>query len=72
MTSSRKYAEIAAVALGKMLQKGFSSKDAADIVESVLADATREQMEERAPPRGGGRSCGCDSALLGCSMPPRR
>ena len=42
MTSTRKYAEIAAVALSKMLRAGADSGKVADIVESVLADATRE------------------------------
>ncbi len=45
MTSNRKYAEIAAAALGKMLPPGTDSKDVADIVESILADATREHEE---------------------------
>ena len=46
MTSSRKYAEIAAAALGKMLRAGADSGKVADIVESVLADATRERDED--------------------------
>ena len=45
MTSNRKYAEIAAAALGKMLPPGTDSQDVADIVESILADATREHEE---------------------------
>lgn len=48
MTSSRKYAEIAAAALDKMLPAGIDSGRVADIVESVLADATRErEADER-------------------------
>jgi PAS domain S-box-containing protein len=48
MASPRKYAEIAAAALGKMLRDGTDSGEVADIVESVLADAKREhQAEER-------------------------
>jgi PAS domain S-box-containing protein len=43
--TSRKYAEKAAAALGKMLQAGTDSSKVADIVESVLADATREHDE---------------------------
>ena len=43
--TSRKYAEKAAAALGKMLQAGTDSGKVADIVESVLADATREHDE---------------------------
>jgi PAS domain S-box-containing protein len=46
MTSSRKYAEIAAAALGKMLRDGTDSGKVAEIVESVLADATREREDE--------------------------
>src|SRR5919106_371246 len=46
MSSSRKYAEIAAAALAKMLREGADSADVADIVESVLADATREHKEK--------------------------
>jgi PAS domain S-box-containing protein len=46
MASSRKYGEIAAAALGKMLREGADSGEVADIVESVLADATREHQEE--------------------------
>ena len=46
MTSSRKYAEIAAAALDKMLPAGIDSGQVADIVESVLADATREREED--------------------------
>ncbi len=46
MTSSRKYAEIAAAALGKVLPPGIDSKGVADIVESVLAEASREHTEE--------------------------
>ncbi len=42
MTSTRKYAEIAAAALSKMLRAGADSGEVADIVESVLADTTRE------------------------------
>ena len=45
MTSSRKYAEKAAAALDKMLRAGTDSCTVADIVESVLADATREHDE---------------------------
>ena len=41
MTSSRKYAEIAAAVLGKMLRDRADSGKVADIFESVLADATR-------------------------------
>ena len=44
--TSRKYAEKAAAALGKMLQAGTDSGKVADIVESVLADATREHDEQ--------------------------
>jgi hypothetical protein len=46
MTSSRKYAEKAAAALDKMLRAGTDSGTVADIVESVLADATREHDEK--------------------------
>jgi hypothetical protein len=46
MTSSRKYAEIAAAALGKMLRDGTDSGKVAEIVESVLADATREREDK--------------------------
>jgi PAS domain S-box-containing protein len=46
MTSSRKFAEKAAAALGNMLQAGTDSGAVADIVESVLADATREHDEK--------------------------
>ena len=46
MTSSRKYAEIAATALGKMLRADADSGKVADIFESVLADATRERDED--------------------------
>ena len=46
MTSSRKYAEIAAAALGKMLRDRADSGKVADIFESVLADATRERDED--------------------------
>ncbi len=42
MTSTRKYAEIAAAALRKVLRAGADFGEVADIVESVLADATRE------------------------------
>ena len=45
MTSTRKYAEIAAAALRKMLRAGADSGKVADIVESILADATRELDE---------------------------
>ena len=43
--TSRKYAEKVAAALGKMLQAGTDSGKVADIVESVLADATSEHDE---------------------------
>ena len=43
--TSRKYAEKVATALGKMLQAGTDSGKVADIVESVLADATSEHDE---------------------------
>ncbi|MET0688721.1 MAG: hypothetical protein ABWY38_05935 [Methyloceanibacter sp.] len=43
--TSRKYAEIAAASLAKMLRPGTDSGHVADIVETVLADATREQRE---------------------------
>jgi PAS domain S-box-containing protein len=46
MTSSRKYAEIAAAALDKVLPAGIDSGQVADIVESVLADATREREQD--------------------------
>jgi adenylate cyclase len=46
MTPPRKNAEIAAAALAKMLQDGTDSRKVVDIVEGVLADATREQKEE--------------------------
>jgi PAS domain S-box-containing protein len=46
MTSSRKYAEKAAAALGKVLRDGTDSGKVADIVETVLADATREREKE--------------------------
>jgi PAS domain S-box-containing protein len=46
MASSRKYAEIAAAALGKVLPPGTDSKSVADIVESILAEASREHQEE--------------------------
>ncbi len=45
MTSSRKYAEIAAAALGKVLPPGADPRSVADIVERVLAEASREQEE---------------------------
>ena len=45
MTATRKYAEIAAAALAKMLKAGTEPGKVADIVESVLAEATREQEE---------------------------
>ncbi len=45
MTSTRKYAEIAAAALSKVLRAGTDSGKVADIVESILADATRELEE---------------------------
>jgi PAS domain S-box-containing protein len=45
MTPPRKYAEIAAAALAKILQAGTDSGKVADIVESVLAEATREHEE---------------------------
>jgi hypothetical protein len=47
MTSSRKYAEKAAAALSKVLRDGTDSGKVADIVEMVLADATRAR-ERRA------------------------
>jgi hypothetical protein len=70
MTSNRKYAEIAAAALGKMLPPGTDSSGVADIVESVLADATREHEE-------GERQHVAEVAAVaemrrGCSMPRRR
>jgi len=46
MTSSRKYAEKAAAALGKVLRDGADSGKVADFVEAVLADATREREKE--------------------------
>ena len=46
MSSSRKYAEIAAAALAKMLRDGTGSGEVANIVETVLADAKREHLEE--------------------------
>jgi PAS domain S-box-containing protein len=46
MTPPRKYAEIAAAALAKMLKAGTDSGKVADIVESVLAEATREHEEQ--------------------------
>ena len=46
MSSSRKYAEIAAAALAKLLQDGTDSRKVVDIVEGVLADAKREHREE--------------------------
>jgi PAS domain S-box-containing protein len=46
MTSSRKFAEIAAAALGKMLRDGTDRQEVAKIVESILADATREHREQ--------------------------
>ena len=45
MTAPRKYAEIAAAALAKMLKASTELGKGADIVESVLAEATREQEE---------------------------
>ena len=45
MTAPRKYAEIAAAALAKMLKAGTKPEKVADIVESVLAEATRGQEE---------------------------
>jgi PAS domain S-box-containing protein len=47
MASSRKYAEIAAAALGKVLPPGTDSKSVADIVESILAEASREHQERQ-------------------------
>ncbi len=46
MTSSRRSAEIAAAALGKVLQAGTDPGHVADIVETALADATRERQED--------------------------
>lgn len=46
MASSRKYAEIAAAALAKMLRDGADSGEVADIVERILADANREQQAQ--------------------------
>ena len=46
MTSSRKYAEKAAAALSKVLRDGTDSGKVADIVEMVLADATRAREKE--------------------------
>jgi PAS domain S-box-containing protein len=46
MIPSRKYAEIAAAALAKMLRDGTDSRKVVDIVEGVLSDATREQKEK--------------------------
>ena len=46
MTSARKSAEIAAAALAKMLRDSNDSGRVADIVESVLTDANREQEEQ--------------------------
>jgi PAS domain-containing protein len=46
MNSSRKYAEIAAAALGKVLPAGIDSGKVTDIVETVLADATREREQD--------------------------
>ena len=43
--TTRKYAEIAATSLANMLKPGTDSGHVADIVEIVLADATREQQE---------------------------
>jgi len=45
MRSSRKYAEIAAAALGKVLP-GTDSGRVADIIESILAEASRDHQEE--------------------------
>src|SRR5262245_22487181 len=45
MTSSRKYAEKAAAALGRMLGADADSGRVADILESILADAKREHDE---------------------------
>ncbi|HXG78796.1 MAG TPA: PAS domain-containing protein [Methyloceanibacter sp.] len=46
MPPSRKYAEIAAAALAKMLRDGTDTGKVADIVESILADADREHWEQ--------------------------
>src|SRR4029078_12144598 len=46
MIPSRKYAEIAAASLAKMLKAGTDSGKVADIVESVLAEATREHEDQ--------------------------
>jgi PAS domain-containing protein len=46
MIPPRKYAEIAAASLAKMLKAGTDSGKVADIVESVLAEATREHEEQ--------------------------
>ena len=46
MRSSRKYAEIAAAALGKVLPPGTDSGHVADIIESILAEASRDHQEE--------------------------
>ena len=46
MRSSRKYAEIAAAALGKVLPPGTDSGRVADIIESILAEASRDHQEE--------------------------
>ncbi|MFZ2017607.1 MAG: PAS domain-containing protein [Methyloceanibacter sp.] len=46
MRSSRKYAEIAAAALGKVLPPGTDSGRVADIIESILAEASRDHHEE--------------------------
>ncbi len=45
MTAPRKYAEIAAAALAKMLKASTELGKGADIVGSVLAEATREREE---------------------------
>jgi len=49
MIPPRKYAEIAAASLAKMLKAGTDSGKVADIVESVLAEATREHEEQETP-----------------------
>jgi PAS domain S-box-containing protein len=46
MRSSRKYAEIAAAALGKVLPPGTDSGRVTDIIESILAEASRDHQEE--------------------------
>ena len=46
MTSSRRYAEIAAASLGKVLLAGTDPGKVADIVESVLVDATHEREQD--------------------------